>query len=467
MWFIFPNYFVLLFCLLLVVVLVVVLNTRAITNSLTIVHLLSLVFHALSFGEASICYFLACKIQNYPMDRQNKLKINIATTVLAIALYLCDSITDYVLGITYLRHNDPWHGWVTLTFVLLPGLFNSIYTATLHYSNNGMFIRKLSIPSALIYPFCLILHGQLSRLLVWIYFLNSKAMSLEVAKELIWVNRDMVFYPEIFIESIPQLYHQVYIIVVLNGDYTTLQVVTCFTSIMAASWGVLTLFDTFKNKLLAFEMSILWFTSRISAIALLASIDKSIPFIALPIHLVLVLPLWFYEIKKRPFQRTSNKFSQWQLIITDSFYSIVYAVCNTATPIVSAFYFPLSILFFVENTCCYVFAYNQGELYNRDVKNYRNETINITEWKYRDWFFGMCVTVTVLAFLQSVVIFILKYKNIIKGNFFNSQIINLTKAIRERKESQSRNSINLRIGSSGTLNTITGRTTRITSDTVV
>lgn len=70
-------------------------------------------------------------------------------------------------------------------------------------------------------------------------------------KRLTGIRKEMSMI-EIFIESIPQLCLQAYIIITTQGYITTLQTVTCSISLLAASYGNTSVFNGYFLKCFVF-----------------------------------------------------------------------------------------------------------------------------------------------------------------------------------------------------------------------
>jgi len=285
----------------------------------------------------------------------------------------------------------------------------------------------------LVYFLCICLHGHLARLIIWIYGLYTGGICSLLARNLVLSNRDVTFYLEVFLESMPQMYLQLYTMIVIYGTYTTIGIVTLVFSFLSVSWGILLLFDSNTSKLFAFEVNLLWTVSRVLALSVFSSIRRMALFLLLGTHFVVMLPLWFYETKRNPF-RNQNRHGFLLTLVSDILYSILYAVCNTVTPIVSRYHFLLSIIFCVENLCCCISVYYFGELRRNIQTRDIYDVIKFKDWQYGAFFMSMCCVLTLLAFLQSAALFGLRYGQQVAPDFMRSNILRLVESLRANQQ---------------------------------
>ena len=323
---------------------------------------------------------------------------------------------------------------MSLALVFTPAIINSVYTAVMFYSNNGKIVLGVKFPyKKLVYLLCLCLHGNIARQIIWLYALKTKTVKgRSLAKELALTNRDMSFYLQVFFESLPQMWLQLYIMIVRYGDFSIMGVVTLSTSFLTASWGVLLMFESYRSKFFAFQLNALWMCSRVLALAVFASIIRAAPFALLLLHFIAVLPLWFFEIKKQPFARRSERHGFCHTFTSDLFFAVLYAVCNTVTPMVTMYYVPLSIIFFLENTGCCISVYYYGEIRRLGKDNIRTD-MNFCDWEYALWFIIAFSVVTLIAFLQTTILFLLKHRRMLEENFMQSSIMKIIHKIQPIK----------------------------------
>uniref|UniRef100_A0A7M5UXZ5 XK-related protein n=1 Tax=Clytia hemisphaerica TaxID=252671 RepID=A0A7M5UXZ5_9CNID len=380
-------------------------------------------------------------------------KAGIALTVFSIVLNLLNMYTDYAVAYYYFENNDVFFGGWTLTPVLLTSFFISLYTFILHNKSNGKFLMKIHFSKPLVYSLCLILHGHVARCLMWLTVLVERIPLLGVRKAL-WAFRDITSYAETFTHALPQLFLQMYIIVLYNGDFNAIQLICFVSSWLSAAWGIQSQFDGIKWKLLTFEMNLFWFASRAAATTMLASIHKSAPFIMILGHFLLMFPLWFWQNNFKPFRkkRGSNRF---ELIITDAFYAGIYAGSNTATPTTCKYQFWLAVVLFFENILCVILGMRFGtvqrplEHFINNQMEYKHHRLNYGDllnrtagycvdtphWKYKvhctvpynTWIKSritswLAVGVTVFAFIQLVIIVILRQRKIIAEDAMVSKL---------------------------------------------
>ena len=358
---------------------------------------------------------------------------SIFPTVCCIIISILDMYTDIAQGVIHFNNRKRWYGHLTLTLVIAPAFINSIYTAFMFYSNKGKIVLGVRYPyPVLVYILCFFLHGHIARQIVWIYAIRTKALNGRLAKELVSTNRDMSFYLEVFLESLPQMWLQLYVMIVIYGEPRIFGLVTLFTSFMAASWGLLLLFDTGTSKLFAFQINVFWMSSRVLSLAVFASIARYAPFVLLTGHYLAVLPLWFYEIKKHPFERRGQRHGMCHTLVSDFFFATMYAVCNTVTPMITRYYFALSCIFMLENIGCCIGVYYFGEI-RRIVTNGIRQNIAFRDWKYSFWFVALFYLVTGVAIVQTTILFLLKYRNVVSANFMQSNILKVIQQIQPIK----------------------------------
>lgn len=362
-------------------------------------------------------------------------KAGIFLTLVGITFNLFNMYTDIALGITYLYNEDVWWGGLTLGFVLLSSIMISLFTFSLHKRSNGMFLTKLKVSKPLIYTLCLFLHGHFARCLMWLKLLYEEIPLIGV-KAALWIFRDITSYAEVFIESIPQLCLQCYVITIDQGDATDLQKASVIASWLSASWGLLSQFDGFYWKLIAFELNLFWFAARALAVALLASVHKVVAPMMFIVHFLLMLPLWFWQNSYKPF-RKKRDVSRSQIVITDIFYSTIYATCNTATPITCNYPLCLAFVLALENITCYVLADHLGE-FKRSKSHfkrygYKNDTYKchpdesvcrgkLEHWRWSGEVIEIGHIITIIALLQVVLISLMKYKKVIREDAMVSQL---------------------------------------------
>ena len=343
---------------------------------------------------------------------------------------MLDMYTDIAQGVVHFYNEKRWYGHLTLTLVIAPAFINSVYTAYMFHSNKGKIILGVRFPyPVLVYVLCALLHGHIARQIVWIYAIRTKALNGRLASELVSTNRDMSFYLEVFLESLPQMWLQLYVMIVIYGELRTFGLLTLFTSFAAASWGLLLLFDSGASKLFAFQINVFWMSSRVLSLAVFASIRRYAPFVLLTAHYLAVLPLWFYEIKKHPFERRNMRVGVCHTLISDFFFATMYAVCNTVTPMITRYYFALSWVFIVENVGCCIGVYSYGSI-RRLVKFHgARQDILFRNWKYSFWFVAVFYFVTGVAMVQTTILFLLKYRQVVSTNFMQSNILKVIRRI--------------------------------------
>jgi len=333
--------------------------------------------------------------------------------------------SDVAQGIIHFCNHKRWYGHLTLALVFTPAIINSVYTAVMFYSSDGKIVLGVKFPhKKLIYLLCLCLHGNIARQIIWLYALKTETVKDQnLAKELALTKRDMSFYLQVFFESLPQMWLQLYIMIVRYGDFSIMGVISLSTAFMTASWGVLLMFENYKSKFFAFQLNALWMCSRVLALAVFASVIRAAPFILLAVHFIAVLPLWFYEIKRQPFVRRGQRQGLCHAFISDLFFAVLYAVCNTVTPMVTMCYVPLSIVFFIENTGCCIAVYYFGVI--RRLKDNIRENLNFRNWQYASAFMIAFSVVTILAFVQTTILFFLKHRKVLKKDFMQSSIMKI------------------------------------------
>ena len=342
--------------------------------------------------------------------------------------------TDIAQGIIHFKNSKRWYGHLTLTLVVAPAFINSVYTAFMFYSNKGKIVLRVRFPyPMLIYLLCFFLHGHIARQIIWIYAIRTKAFNGRLAKELVSTNRDMSFYLEVFLESLPQMWLQLYIMIVMYGELTSFGLVTLLTSFMAASWGLLLLFDTGISKLFAFLINLFWMSSRVLSFAVFASIERYAPFVLLAAHYMLVLPLWFYEIKKHPFERRGQRHGMCHSLVSDFFFATMYAVCNTVTPMITRYYFALSWIFMLENVGCFTSVFFYGKIKRVSLENGKRVDLPFKKWKYCYWFLGLFTLVTGVAIIETTILFFLKRWNVVSQDFLQSNILKVIQRIQPIK----------------------------------
>ncbi|XP_066923429.1 uncharacterized protein [Clytia hemisphaerica] len=370
----------------------------------------------------------------------------IALALLSILLHMINMYTDVAVAFYYFKKNDYYFGSLTLIIVIVPSLIISVYTFAIHKKTNGIFLRDTPVSKPMVYGLCLILHGHVARCLMWLTVLYKKISLIGVSDGL-WLFRDITSYAETFTYALPQLFLQTYIVVLYYGEFELIQAICIASSWLSAAWGIQSQFKGAKWKLLTFEMNLFWFASRAAAIALLASIDKSAPFIMLLGHFILVCPLWFWQNNIKPF-RIKAKTSRLQLFITDAFYASIYGASNTVTPTVCRNQFWLSILLFTENIICIIAGRCYGKVdrtighfkrncdYYSDALNSKNLeqsffndtkycqhmpqfddqihcAVDFNQWIQSKITFWLSIGVAVFAFIQLLIVVILRrYKYI-------------------------------------------------------
>lgn len=373
-------------------------------------------------------------------------KPGIFLACVGITFNLFNMYTDFALGFHYLYHKHYWWAGFTLGFVLTSSFLISIFTCSLHHKSDGKFLMKVKVNKPLVYTLCAFLHGHLARCLMWLKLLYNEIPLIGV-KAALWIFRDITSYAEVFMESIPQLCLQCYVVVIERGDYNKFQLLCCIASWLSASWGLLSQFDGFKWKLVAFELNLFWFAARALAVALLASANKLAACLLIVVHLVAMLPLWFWQNSYKPFRKKQGA-SRFQLAITDVFYSTIYATCNCATPITCNYPTILAFLLAAENITCYLLAFSHGIIqrkrqhfkdYTHDYKNLsdkcvNNETLSLktkcsidfSVWRYGE----MCVitgcVITVIALLQVLLIALMKWGRMVEDDAMVSQLGSFT-----------------------------------------
>ena len=341
--------------------------------------------------------------------------------------------TDIAQGVIHFNNSKRWYGHLTLTLVVAPAFINSVYTAFMFYSNKGRIVLRVRFPyPMLVYLLCFFLHGHIARQIIWIYAIRTKALNGRLAKELVSTNRDMSFYLEVFLESLPQMWLQLYVMIVMYGEVTTFGLVTLLTSFMAASWGLLLLFDTGKSKLFAFLINLFWMSSRVLSFAVFASIRRYAPFVLLAAHYMTVLPLWFYEIKKHPFERRGQRHGMCHTLVSDFFFATMYAVCNTVTPMITRYYFALSWIFMLENVGCCIGVFFYGKIRRITGIGIR-QNIMFRDWKFSYWFLGLFTLVTAVAIVETTILFFLKRRKVVSADFLQSNILKVIRRIQPIK----------------------------------
>ena len=372
----------------------------------------------------------------------------IILTVCSMLLNLLNMYTDIALAFFYFSKCDYWFGSWTLGFVVVPSFFISLYTFILHKKSGGKFLMKVSVPKPVVYSLCLMLHGHIARCIMWLTLLMKRVPLLGVRKAL-WAFRDITSYAETFTHSLPQLCLQLYVMVIYNGTYTELQVICFVSSWLSAAWGIQSQFDGIKWKLVAFEVNLFWFASRAAAVDMLASFYKPASFIMMFLHFLLMFPLWFVQNKFTPFRRKQGT-NRFDLIVTDAFYAAIYAGSNTATPITCKYQLPLAIILCVENCICIFLGYHRGTVTRKithfDMHKENYSIKNITQfgtesctdfqgsntnslcnvpfetWQKSNLTFRLAITVTVIGFLQVMVIVILRWRKVIANDAMVSKL---------------------------------------------
>ena len=376
-------------------------------------------------------------------------------TAISILLNLLNMYTDYALAVVYITSGDLYFGGWTLGFVVVPSLFISLFTFILHKKSNGKFLMKVHVSKPVVYTLCVLLHGHVARCLMWLILLVKKETLFGMRKAL-WAFRDITSYAETFTHSLPQLCMQLYVMVIYTGKPTPLQYISFVSSWISAAWAIQSQFNGLKWKLLSFEINLCWFASRATAAIMIASVSKMAPFLLLSVHFLLMFPLWFFQNKFKPCRkkRGTNRF---ELIVTDAFYAAIYAGSNTATPITCKYQLPLAVLLLFENLFCVFYGMFYGKI-SRHIEHFKahrvdyhfeNSTqvladcsqqisskndidgsdvyskfcqIEFDTWIKSSMTVAFAFTVTILGFLQVVVIVLLRYRKVIEEEAMISKL---------------------------------------------
>ncbi|XP_066916065.1 uncharacterized protein [Clytia hemisphaerica] len=355
---------------------------------------------------------------------------HIISTLLCIFFSLLDNYTDIAQSVIHFCNHKRWYGHLTMALVVAPALINSVYTACMFYCNKGRIVHNVKFPyPKVVYVLCFLLHGHYARQIIWIYALRTKALNERLAKELVSTGRDMSFYLEIFLESMPQMMLQLYIMTVIYGELRLMGCITLFTSFVATSWGLLLLYNDGKERFFAFLINGFWLASRVLSLAVFSSIRRFAIFAILSVHFLFVLPLWFYESKRHPLaEERLTRRGFCHTFVSDFFFAILYAVCNTVTPMITRYYFPLSFMFIIENVVCAVTVYYFGEV--KRIVNGEKAYIKFKNWPYASTFMVGFYTVTIIAFLLTLTVQLIKCSNRIDKTFMQSNIRKIISKIR-------------------------------------
>ena len=370
-------------------------------------------------------------------------------TLACILLFSISNVTTNLFS-TNFRSGDTYFGSWTLGFVIVPSFFISLFTFILHKKSNGRFLMKIHVSKPLVYSLCAILHGHIARCVMWLALLMRKETLFGVRKAL-WAFRDITSYAETFTHSLPQLCLQLYVMVIYTGSPTGLQLLSFISSLLSAAWAIHSQFQGIRWKLLSFEINLCWFASRAAASILLASVYKSAPFWLLAIHFLLMFPLWFWQKSLKPFRKKRGT-SRFELIITDVFYAGIYAGSNTATPITCKYQLPLAIVLLVENLVCIFVGLQFGNIYRpKDhFKNFQTDykiedlklffdscreemrhkgdsyirfcRVGFVRWVKSHITFTFALTLTILGFLQVIIVVFLRYRKIIDEDAMVSKL---------------------------------------------
>ena len=163
---------------------------------------------------------------------------------------MADTSSDYVLGISYLLDSHIWHGVLTLSFIVVPSIkFSLLGAIALKLFNFKM--RVISI--LLKFPFLCMLPTPI---IFAILYYKERKLSSRSGKELRndlleRLTRRMVLL-EVFLESIPQLCLQAYIMITIQGYGTTLQYISCTISLLAACFRTTHEFNNITYKCIVF-----------------------------------------------------------------------------------------------------------------------------------------------------------------------------------------------------------------------
>ena len=357
--------------------------------------------------------------------------------------------TDYALAIVYITGEDLYFGAWTLAIVVVPSLLISLFTFILHKKSKGQFLMKVYVSRPVVYTLCALLHGHVARCLMWLKLLVKKETLFGVRKVL-WAFRDITSYAETFIHSLPQLCLQLYVMVIYTGHPTPLQYISFVSSLISAAWAIQSQFNGLKWKLLSFEINLCWFASRATATFMIASVNKAAPFLLLIVHLLLMFPLWFYQNNIQPCRKKRGT-TRFELIFTDVFYAGIYAASNTVTPITCKYQLPLAFILLAENFICIGLGFKKGKVlrpidyfqkHRKDYNDYylKNSTLpnyckydrhglsnfNGTEsvdsryclidfrtWNQSSITVFLACSVTVLGFIQVLIVVLLRYRKVI------------------------------------------------------